>query len=89
MKLVYFIQDSLGGEIRIGVAREGRLEKRLQTLQLGNPNDLKLLGLIKARNADTLARELHSTFSDAHVRGEWFKPEADLLSYIRSRASLR
>ncbi len=89
MKLVYFIQDSRGGEIRIGVAREGRLQKRIQSLQLGNPGDLKLLGLIKARNAEALARELHSTFSDAHVRGEWFRPETDLLSYIRSRAAVR
>ena len=89
MKVVYFIQDPRGGEIRIGVAREGRLQKRVQELQAGNPGDLKLLGLIKARNAETLARELHSTFSDAHVRGEWFQPASDLLAYIRSRASMR
>ena len=86
MKLIYFIKDTRGGEIRIGIARKRRLEKRLQELQLGNPGELKLLGVIRARNARALMRELHTTFSDGHVRGGWFKPTPQLETYIRSRA---
>lgn len=86
MKLIYFTKDTRGGEIRIGIARKRRLQKRLQQLQLGNPGELKLLGVIRARNARALVRELHTTFSDAHVRGEWFTPAPELEAYIRSHA---
>lgn len=86
MKIVYFIQDTGGGAIRIGVAKKRQLEKRTQKLQLGNPSELKLLGVIPARNAGALQRELHTSFSDAHIRGEWFRSTPDLLAYIRQRA---
>jgi len=86
MKLIYFVKDTRGGEIRIGIARKRRLDIRLHQLQLGNPGELKLLGVIRARNARALVRELHTTFSDAHVRGEWFKPAPELEAYIRSHA---
>jgi hypothetical protein len=86
MKLVYFIQDTRGGEIKIGVARKGRLEKQVQRMQLGNPAELKLLGVIQARSASALERELRATYSQAHVRGEWFKPVPDLVAFIRSHA---
>jgi hypothetical protein len=86
VKIIYFIQDTGGGEIKIGVARKRQLQRRLRKLQLGNPAELKLLGLIPARNAGELQRELHTTFSEAHIRGEWFRSTSDLLAYIRQRA---
>lgn len=86
VRVAYFAQDSRGGEIYIGVARYKELDKHLHRLQQGNPTELKLLGVIQARNAAALVRELHRTFSDARVRGAWFKPVPDLSSYIHSRA---
>jgi hypothetical protein len=86
MKLIYFIKDIRGGEIMIGVATKGRLEKRIQALQQGNPTELKLLGVIKTRNAMAIARELRATYAASHVRGQWFDPAADLLKFIRSHA---
>ncbi len=86
MKLIYFIKDTRGGEIMIGVATRGRLEKKIQALQLGNPAELKLLGVIKTRNAMAIARELRATYAVSHVRGPWFDPAPDLLAFIRSHA---
>ncbi|MGD2218392.1 MAG: GIY-YIG nuclease family protein [Gemmatimonadales bacterium] len=86
MRIVYFVQDTAGGEIKVGVARKRQLRKRIGKLQLGNPSELKLLGVIPARNAGELQRELHTSFSDAHIRGEWFRSTPDLLAYIRQRA---
>lgn len=86
MRYVYFVRDMRGDEIKIGIARRRRLETQLQELQSGNPAELKLLGVIGARNSKALVRELHNTFKDAHVRGEWFRPARELEAYIRSRA---
>jgi len=86
MKLIYFIKDTRGGEVMIGIATKGRLEKRIQALQQGNPAELKLLGVIKTRNATAIARELRATYAANHVRGPWFDPAPDLLKFIRSHA---
>lgn len=86
MKLIYFIKDTRGGEVMIGVVTKGRMEKRIKALQLGNPAELKLLGVIKTRNANAIARELRATYAGSHVRGPWFDPAPDLLKFIRSHA---
>lgn len=86
MKLIYFIKDTRGGEIMIGVTTKRRLERRIQTLQLGNPSEMKLLGVIKTRNAPAIARELRATYAASHVRGPWFNPAPDLMAFIRSHA---
>ncbi len=88
MKIIYFVRDTGSGEIKIGVARKRQLQEQLRTLQLGNPSELKLLGVIPVRNANALVRELNATFKEAHVRGQWFKPARELEEYIRSRAVL-
>lgn len=84
MKLIYFVKDTRSGEIMIGVTREGRLEKDMRTLQIGNPAELKLLGVIKTGNAPAVARELRASHAAVRVRGLWFQPDPDLLTFIRS-----
>jgi len=86
MKLIYFIKDTRGGEIMIGVVTKRRLETRIKALQRGNPAELKLLGVIKTRNANAIARELRATHAGSHVRGPWFEPTPPLLEFIRSHA---
>jgi hypothetical protein len=86
LRVVYFAQDSRGGEVHIGLATYRKLDKHLENLQAGNPAQLKLLGIIQARNAAALVRELWATFSDARVRGSWFRPVPDLMDYIQQRA---
>jgi hypothetical protein len=86
MRVVYFIRDPRGGEIKIGLAQRSRLQQRSELMQLGNPGELELLGLIPARNSAALVRELRAAFSDAQIRGDWYEPIPELLEYIRSRA---
>lgn len=67
--MIYFIQDSRSGDIKIGYSREdARL--RLRSLQCGNPAELHLLGTCEGLISDE--RALHSQFSDYRLRGEWF-----------------
>jgi len=86
LKVVYFAQDSRSGEVHIGLAAYRKLDKHIEQLQVGNPSELKLLGIIQARNAAALVRELRATFSDARVRGTWFRPIPDLMDYIQQRS---
>jgi hypothetical protein len=88
MKVLYFVQDTRGGEISFGVTGARRLNKKLSQLQLGNPTQLKLLGVIPATNASKLANELRATFSSAHINGDWYEPVPELATFIRARATV-
>lgn len=70
---VYFVQSGKTGPIKIGISRN--IEKRLETMQTGNPNLLRLLFCIEADSRGH-AREiecwLHRRFKSQHIRGEWF-----------------
>ena len=66
------------GFIKIGFSNH--IEKRLVTLQGGNPHKLYLLGYIKNR---WLERELHKKFSYCLHTREWFKVNLKILEYIK------
>lgn len=77
---VYFIQGKSGGPIKIGYTTD--LESRLKTLQTGFPDTLTILCSVHGKtNDETL---YHQKFEKLWVRGEWYRPEEPLLSYIRS-----
>lgn len=78
---VYFMQaGSEVGEIKIGYSNNP--EGRLQLLQTGNPYPLKILATIPgAGKAEE--RRLHRMFETDRLMGEWFRPSAALLAYIR------
>jgi len=70
---VYFVQMGSIGPIKIGVAKN--VERRLESLQTGNPYKLKLLTMIECTNslkAYDLERKMNSKFSNHNIRGEWF-----------------
>ena len=75
---IYFIQAGDNGPIKIGVTNNVR--KRLSILQTFSPQKLKLLAIIEG--SYDKERLIHQIFSKLRVRGEWFKPEPDLLEYI-------
>jgi hypothetical protein len=68
--ILYFIQAESGGPIKIGIARDP--ERRLATLQTGNPEPLVIRRQIRC-SAD-MERRLHALFRSAHIQGEWFRP---------------
>lgn len=76
---IYFIQAVDGGPIKVG--RTEWMTRRLESLQVGNPKQLVVLGVEPLPLDELLAREreLHQQFDYARVRGEWFEPVPDLV----------
>lgn len=81
---VYFIQMGDGGPIKIGLS--ANVQQRLDVFQLSAPYPLTLLAVVR-NGRDRLERELHARFASARLRGEWFQPVPELLSYIRDVAA--
>lgn len=77
--MVYFVQATLSKMIKIGLTSEKSLASRLGALQIGCPEELKLLKLIDTHTEG----QVHKKFAHLRVRGEWFKPNQELLDFIR------
>ena len=75
---VYFIRSD-SGPIKIGASVNP--EVRLQDLQNSSPEKLCLMGHI--HGGFELERLIHEKFGAYRMHGEWFRPEEDLLSFIR------
>jgi len=79
-KLIYFIQNEVSLAIKIGVATDP--EKRLSMLQIGSVDRLKILGTMPGLQEKEA--ELHRQFAGIRIRGEWFRPEPPLMTFIQS-----
>lgn len=75
---VYFIQGESGGPIKIGYTND--VKKRVNTLQTGHPDTLRVLVVIPG--SVKTEEEYHRKHGDARLRGEWFKPTEKLLTEI-------
>lgn len=77
---VYFIQGTLTRLIKIGYTTN--VEKRVKSLE--HSEELEILHVIPnvTRKKE---KELHEKFKHLRKRNEWFKPEKDLLDYIKSQ----
>ena len=75
---VYFIQQSDGGPIKIGTAKDP--EQRLAALQTGNPQELRLLGSVLGSRAVELG--LHELFRAYRLNGEWFAWDGLVVSVV-------
>jgi len=70
---VYLIAESEDGPTKIGVSNN--VKRRLYALQISNPRTLKCYGarpFITTAEAFDFEAALHDTFSEYHLRGEWF-----------------
>lgn len=75
---VYFIQGQCGGPIKIGYAKN--VCTRLKELQTGQPDSLVILATFPGYFNDE--QKMHKKFEHIRLRGEWFKPEKELLYFI-------
>jgi hypothetical protein len=75
---IYFVQAGGAGPIKIGISVD--LAARLRQLQDNNHERLRLLRSIKGTDAQE--KLIHRRFSHLRVRGEWFRSEPELLSFI-------
>jgi hypothetical protein len=81
---VYFIQAERGGAVKIGVTSQ-RLESRLNQIQTGHPEPLRLIGWLPGGRG--VEGKIHAAFADERLRGEWFSDSPRLSSFIRHCAN--
>jgi hypothetical protein len=75
--VVYFIQEG-GGAIKVGWTSD--MERRLETFRTSNSSDLTVLLTLPGSMA--LERAIQSKISSHRIRGEWFRPHADVVSIM-------
>jgi hypothetical protein len=75
-QFVYFVECD--ERIKIGVARDP--ERRLRSLQTGNPSQLRILAVV-AGDAD-LEQAIHAKFESTRIGGEWFCKTDQLNEFI-------
>ena len=68
--IVYAIGVEWGRPIKIGVASD--VERRLRTLQAGNPEPLRVLWMWQHEDAFALESHMHSEFAPSRLASEWF-----------------
>jgi len=69
MSYVYMIRS--GECVKIGKSDDPR--KRLDQMQTGNPQELKLIGFWESEDACKDEQRLHEIFAEGKERGEWFR----------------
>ena len=79
---VYIIRS--GDFVKIGITDD--VERRLCSLQIGNPVKLVLMAKFKTWDASRIESELHDRLGGHRERGEWFRLEASVLDWIDSFA---
>lgn len=76
---VYFIQGTVSKNIKIGVSRSPK--DRIQSIQNHSGESVRLIGTI--RGGRELEHIIHKKFDSLRLHGEWFRPEINLIEYIR------
>lgn len=74
---IYFIKSR--GLVKIGYTA-GKVENRLQKLQIGSGERLTLLGTVEGDQV--IERQLHWRFKKQHSHGEWFFLQGALRTYV-------
>jgi hypothetical protein len=83
-RVIYFAKASKSELIKIGKTT-GNPSARLATLACGSTEEFQLLGVIQDA-PETLEKELHRRFSAHRQKGEWFRPDPELLRFIDENA---
>ncbi len=82
-EIVYFIQtitELKNNPIKIGTTKN--LHKRLGKFNTDSPFELKVLGVIEGGTKKET--ELHILFDHLRIKGEWFRPENELINWIEN-----
>ena len=79
---VYFIQQGVGGPIKIGYTANS-INSRIQTLQTSNPQKLRLVGYILGAD-EKKESQIHHQFRDFNIHGEWFYPSREIMEYLKT-----
>lgn len=75
---VYFLRCDSSGLIKIGVSTN--VAHRVSAIQSGSPTQMTLLAT--EEGGQEREKQLHDTYAEHRVRGEWYRPTDELLDYI-------
>lgn len=75
---VYVIKS--GTHVKIGKA--GNTTKRIAALQAANPTDLEVIAILTDGDGHKLEYALHKRFAEHRHRGEWFRFNGSLATWI-------
>jgi hypothetical protein len=76
---IYFVRAGAAGPVKIGFSLKP-VAARIKTLQIAHHEELRVIGRMRGTFEDE--QSLHRRFAHLHIRGEWFRPENDLLAYV-------
>jgi len=74
----YFILDAKSNAVKIGKTSQ-TIKEKMVSIQYGNPNKLRVIAVIEREDIE---EELHLKFRRLRMRGEWFRYEGELKSFI-------
>jgi len=76
--VIYFLLDRAAMLLKIGYSAQ--VSTRVSGLRCSTGHELVLVGTMRGRRADE--RVLHQAMASAHVRGEWYRVDQEILSHI-------
>ena len=76
--MIYFIQAGKRRAIKIGYAKN--TQKRLVTLQVGCPDELRMI--FQMPGDMMLEFDIHKKFDHGRIRGEWFDCVEDIAKFV-------
>lgn len=76
--MIYFIQSTHGGPIKIGYAANP--QKRLNQIQNMSPVPIRMIAAVEGDRR--LEFDIHRRFSSQRLYGEWFEPTETLFNFI-------
>lgn len=78
--MVYFVEDQ-SRRVKIGYTAK-QVDRRIQSLQIGNPERLTLLGVMPG--GPIVESSVHRKFAHCHIRGEWYHMNEEISEYIQA-----
>lgn len=70
MKKIYLLKCENEAYYKIGITKD--IEKRINTLQTGNPEKIKIISTYDSPLANKIEKTLHNIYSHLKMNGEWF-----------------
>ncbi len=80
--VVYFVLCHHYAVVKIGFASKKRLPNRISQLQTGSWMPLELIACMNGTQKEE--RTIHKRFAELRIRGEWFRYQEPLISFIES-----
>lgn len=81
--MIYFIQHGASGPVKIGYSRKPA--KRISAIAIACPDPIAILGVVEGSHS--LEQRMHKALRAHRHRGEWFRPDEAVLTFIQRRLS--